>query len=271
MDNNKKMTEAEYRSAPGLNYSTLKKIGVSPLHFLHARDQPQSDNKAFFFGRALHAAILEPKIFKDDYVIIPEGINRGNSKAYKEFVAANEGSEILSISERDNFVRIANKVYEHPEARKMLKARGNDFEIPLFWEYRGHKLKSKLDLRNIKRKSRFTCDVKSTETIEPRKFFRSAMNYDYLAQAWFYQAANTYHTGNVDPWFWIAVEKKAPYDVAVIKATDEALAYGKTQIDKWLMKIEECESSGNWPGVAPQIIDFELPAWAAENDDLIIE
>jgi hypothetical protein len=41
MDNLKKLTEAEYRSAPGLNYSTLKKIEVSPLHFVHARDEPQ--------------------------------------------------------------------------------------------------------------------------------------------------------------------------------------------------------------------------------------
>jgi hypothetical protein len=202
---------------------------------------------------------------------MPEGMKRGNSKAYKEFVAENSGSEIITIAERETFMKIAAKVFEHPEARKLLKARGNDFELPLFWEYRGHKLKSKLDLRNIKRKNRFTCDVKSTETIEPRQFFRSAMKYDYPAQAWFYQAANTYHTGNVDPWFWIAVEKKAPFDVAVIRATDEVLAYGKKRVDSWLEKIEQCEKSGVWPGVAPEIIDFELPAWAAENDELIID
>lgn len=272
MDNSENMTEAEYRAAPGLNYSTLKKIDLSPMHYKHARDEPQSDSPVFFAGRALHSATLEPDLFKSEYVVMPEGMLKGNSKAYKEFRAENEGSPILTIKEFQLYTHIANKVFEHPEARKLLNSKGTEFEVPLFWEYRGHKLKSKLDWRNPSAKRRpHMGDLKSTETIELRKFFKIATNYDYPAQAWYYQAANTFHTGEVLPFYWIAVEKKAPYDVAVIHAGQDVLTYGRDQVDLWLDKIEQCESTNTWPGVAPGIVEFELPAWASPDDDLIID
>jgi len=288
MDNTENMTEAEYRSAPGLNYSTLKKIDLSPKHFRHERDNGSGDSTAFAFGRAYHALTLEPEVFEQDFCVMPATIKQKRGKAWDEFSEENEGKQIISLADHNKLITMAAKVLEHPEAKKLLRGRGCEFEIPEFWEYRGHKCKSKIDFRNTALKTRrYMGDLKSTEHIEPRRFFKSALNYDYPAQAWYYQAANTYQTGEALPWYWIAQEKKAPYDVAVIHAPQNVLDYGKRQVDLWLDRLEYCEAMEAsyreqgvsekhfmhqaWPGVAPCIIEFELPAWASPDDDLIID
>jgi hypothetical protein len=266
------MTDAEYRAADGLNYTDLKAIDLSPFHFRDVRDNKREDTTTFFKGRAIHAATLEARLFKREYIVMPEGMKKGNSKVYKEFCAEHEGSPIITIQESELYQHIARKVWDNEHARKLLKSKGTEFEVPLFWEYRGHKLKSKLDWRNNKARRRpHMGDLKSTVTIDPHKFFRVATNYHYPAQFWYYQKANEFHTGERLPFYCIAVENVRPYDVAVIHCPDPVLDYGKEQIDLWLDRVEECEAAKHWPGVAnDEILTFELPAWASPDDDLVI-
>ena len=61
----------DYNSLPGLNYSGMKDLAVSPLRFWHLhinpnRPEPET-TPAMAFGSALHCKVLEPDKFDDRY------------------------------------------------------------------------------------------------------------------------------------------------------------------------------------------------------------
>ena len=69
-------TRDEYYSAPGLSYSGMKDLAVSPLRYwyLHVNpDRPvQEETPAMAFGSALHCAMLEPLKFSERYTCEPD-------------------------------------------------------------------------------------------------------------------------------------------------------------------------------------------------------
>src|ERR1022692_4378769 len=65
------MDHAEYANLPGVSWSSLKDLAVSPLRFWHLhvntnRPEPRTTPE-MKFGSALHCAILEPDQFNDRY------------------------------------------------------------------------------------------------------------------------------------------------------------------------------------------------------------
>jgi hypothetical protein len=65
------MTREEYESNPGLNYSGLRDLAISPLRFWHKWLNPERVEEpptpAMELGSALHAAVLEPHAFDKRY------------------------------------------------------------------------------------------------------------------------------------------------------------------------------------------------------------
>ena len=57
----------------------------------------------------------------------------------------------------------------------------------------------------------------------------------------------------------MTVEKKPPYDVAVYRVDEEAIEAGQRKVDGWLRKLAEARRTGQWPGVAPDVLRLELP------------
>jgi hypothetical protein len=74
------MSNAEYHASPGLSYSALKTLAVSPLRFWYEHinpDRPErEETPEMLTGSALHCAVLEPNQFASRYytaVDAPEG------------------------------------------------------------------------------------------------------------------------------------------------------------------------------------------------------
>jgi exodeoxyribonuclease VIII len=63
--------DADYRAAHGLNWSRLKVLDKSPLHYKHAIDHPRADTPALSLGRAFHAALLEPDRYAAEFRVWP--------------------------------------------------------------------------------------------------------------------------------------------------------------------------------------------------------
>jgi len=113
-------------------------------------------------------------------------------------------------------------------------------------------------------------DLKSTRNIEPRRFLRDAASYGYHGQLAFY------HDGAVtagvlppdaDPPRLIAVQSSAPWDVAVYSLPHAVLEAGRAWYRSLLEKLLDCTEAEWWPGVAPGVLDLDLPGWAAGMDD----
>ena len=86
--------EHEYRRMPGVNYSALKHMLRSPMHYKYMRDNPPEPTAAMRLGTMVHMAVLEPEKFAATYVECKDGDKRTKEyQAYlKKLDEANPGS-----------------------------------------------------------------------------------------------------------------------------------------------------------------------------------
>ena len=255
------MTFAEYLRAEGLNWSLLKHMDDSALAFRHARDNEQPDTATLARGRYVHAAVLQPETLGNEFAIWTGGDRRGN--AYKAFAAANEGKTIFKPDEIEAMDAMARAVRAHPAAAALLA--GTVVEAPVFWTdlETGLKCKARPDFRCPKR--RIVGDLKTTRSIDVRRFGHDIARYQYHRQLAHYTAGIISAEGwTPESHVLIAVETAAPYDVAVFPLSPATIEMGAEGVAELLARVVECEASGEWPGRHPKPVTLDesnLPPW----------
>ena len=76
-----------YRALPGVNWSSLKAMGKSPLHYRHGLENPPADSPTFKFGRLFHSLILEPEKVEAEYVVIEKAPTKCNGPDWDAYQA----------------------------------------------------------------------------------------------------------------------------------------------------------------------------------------
>lgn len=250
-------TFSEYRATDALNFSRLKRIAKSPLDY--KTDAPKYTT-ALGIGRAIHTAVLEPDKWQSEYAIF-DGDKR--TKLYKEFKAANSDREILGHKDALICESIACSVRNHPVAASYFES--GQAEVSIEWEHAlGVRCKSRLDWLS----DDIVLDLKSTADITPDGFARACARYSYHGQLSFYCQAAKALDGRERKAVILAVEKEPPYDIAPYVLPEEAMQAGRRLVTDWLLKVQECQERGHWPGVAEQETELQLPDWCfSEWDD----
>src|SRR5579872_4150227 len=113
------MDFAEYSAIDAVNWSTLKNLRRSPLHYQHALRSPRKDTPRLAIGRAGHTAVFEPDRFMLEYACYKGKIRRG--KKWDDFKAAHEHETILKMDEYKLCLAIRDSVRAHPLAAEYLK------------------------------------------------------------------------------------------------------------------------------------------------------
>ncbi len=264
---------ATYHAFDAVSASRLQKLSRSPLHCRHAIDHPdQHDTPALAFGRAVHAAILEPDVFHQQFAVAPNCDRRtkDGKAAYEAFVAANQGKEIVAPDDFASAVRIAEVVHAHPFAGKLLKLREST-EVSAVWrdEKTGLTCKGRADALSPRVKT--VIDIKTTEDASPDEFERSVFKWGYYRQAAFYldglKACGLDYTRFVI----VAVEKKPPHGICVFQLDEDSIDYGRKDYRSLLNVYRRCVDSGEWPGYPPQVQTIGLPEWARRRLDMVVE
>ena len=261
------MTEAEYRRAEGVNASMLKYLEKSPAHYKHCLMKPPPDKPAFQFGRAVHSAILTPKAYKRDFAVLPDGIDRrtkAGREAYDDFVSQAEGREIISSADAETVKHIASAVRKNPEAMKLLK--GTRREKTMFWtDENGIHCKARADALRPGRNGEpgIIIDLKTTTDAETDAFTREALRYGYDIQAGHYLNGYQHTISAVPPvWYFIAVEKEAPFAVNVLRADTGFTDHGIVHRQQLMERLISCRETGEYPDYGTN--DLILPYWAEE-------
>lgn len=248
-----------YDSIEAVNWSTLKALGRSPLHYRHRMDTEQEDARHLRLGRAVHTQILEPERFLDRHPIYPGAARRG--KAWDEFQEQHAEADILLHSEAVQAQDMAASVLGHPLARKHL--RDGISEKVLEWTDRetGLACKGRCDSVNG-----HLVELKSTapRSFTPDLFAGQAIRLGYHGQMAFYAdglVATGYEVDH-EPAM-IVVESEPPHDVAVYVVSDEMMRMGRKLYKRLLFRLKDCIDSDQWPGVcAGQELELLPPAWA---------
>lgn len=265
------MSNAEYHgNAERISKSGLDLIAKSPAHYYQRYLAPnrveREETPAFFMGTATHTAILEPAAFDAEYVHCPIKFDRRTNAgklAALEFEAQHVGRKILDTGQYDTLMRMREAVQNHRAASQLLT--GGVAEQSLFFTEpeTGVKCKVRFDYLH-EAVGGYVVDVKSTEDAGPEEFARSAAKYFYHKQAAFYTDALAYAGCPVAPlgFMFVAVEKTAPFGVAVYQLTEDAIELGRSLYFADLERFAECKRTGQW-GAYPQHAQLlKLPRWA---------
>lgn len=270
--------EAEYREIPAINWSNLKHMGTSPLHYKYFRDNPVPDKPAWVLGRAVHTAVLEPDLFEDQYAILPEvwpdegWKNDGkkvvrSGKRWDEFEAGNHDREIITFGDADKALAMAASVRAHPIARPYLDEPGHRERV-LRWT----DPKTGLDCKG--RADGIGCrllELKTGRDVDPWRFPKAVATYQYHGQLAYYLDGAWLDAASYEPTqvpIVIAVESSPPYDVAVYGVTEETLSAGRDLYRRLLDRLAECMESDEWPGLCGCEQELVLPPWAMQDSPI---
>jgi uncharacterized protein YajQ (UPF0234 family) len=107
-------------------------------------------------------------------------------------------------------------------------------------------------------------DVKTCCDASANAFAKAIASMGYDLQAAFYQDGMLAVTGLTLPFYFIAVEKEAPYAVAAYKASGEMIETGRAKYRAALQLLQWCQQNDRWPAYQPngEIEEINLPRWA---------
>jgi len=125
------LTNAEYHARPEVSKSGLDQIRRSPLHYWNRYLNPdriiEPPTLAMVIGSALHARVLEPHLYDDEYMAAPEGIDRRTKEGklrWADFEAEADGKTVLKAEDAAQIEAMAKAVHAHPAARTILRLPG---------------------------------------------------------------------------------------------------------------------------------------------------
>lgn len=266
------LTNAEYHARPEVSKSGLDLIRRSPLHYWNRYLNPnrivEPPTAAMVIGSALHARVLEPHLYDDEYVVAPEGIDRRTKEGklrWADFEAEADGKTVLKAEDAAQIEAMARAVHKHPAASAILRLPGK-CEQSYFWtdETSGEACKCRPDWHSDDR--RLIADVKTTDDASPRGFMRSVIKYRYHVQAAFYSQGI-----GAEQFLFIAVEKKPPFAVAVYATPPELLEKGLIYAVQDLRQLATCRAENRWPGYGDEIQSLVVPDWLQDNTDQHIQ
>ena len=236
-----------------LSYSALKAFAKSPNHFIHYKTKDRVDSPAMAFGRAVHGYILEPEKFDDDFQIMPKIDRRtkAGKEQYLELMESAQGKQLVDHSDFWTVKEIAHSFISSKVALELLI--DTEREQHITGEIQGVPFHGYGDAVN--QSAGYCLDLKTCRDASPDAFMRDAHNMDYHLQAAVYRALF-----QVDRFYWIAVEKDAPFNVTVFMQSEDAAKksdhYLTTLIKKWKAWV------GKPQPYSSEILNLDLPRWA---------
>lgn len=268
------VSNAEYHGGAGISKSGLDRIAQSPLHYwseyLDPNRAPRVETPAMKLGTAIHAAVLEPDVFRDGYLAAPK-IDRRTSAGKAAFAdlqakADERGAILLDADDYAACQTIAAQVRTHPSARALF-ANGKA-EQSAFWTdaETGVLCKARPDWMM----PGAILDVKSTDDASLSGFQRSVVKWRYHVQAAWYLDGIAAATGEqMQAFIFCVFEKSPPYAAAFYYADADMIELGRREYRQALRLYADCLESDRWPGYPTEILPISLPVWVlnAANDN----
>ncbi len=260
------LPNAEYHVGNAISHSGIVQLLKSLEHYLQYKNGSRESTPAMEFGTAFHAYILEPDVFAAQFVLAPKFDRRSKNgkEAAERWDEENVGKLTLTTEQMDALSVMKVSVSSHLGASKMLSK--GEAETSLFWtdKYSGLPCRIRPDWMF----GGGIADIKSCISASKVDFAKAVANFGYDVQAAFYIDGMKAVTGETVDFFFIAVEKSAPYSTACYKASQEMIEVGRTKYRGALELLKWCQENNSFPGYQPsgEIETIDLPRWAANFD-----
>jgi hypothetical protein len=245
----------EFRSY--LSSTDIRRLLRSPAHYKNPTIQ---DSPALQFGSLVHEFVLLPHIAEARYR--PKANVDGRTKEGKAVrdweasLSAQQGVKFITESDYNAAVSIAASVRAHMGASSLI-AGGVAETAGIVSDFLGVNCRIKPDYRT----DSYIVDLKTCVDGRPDPFVRSVVNYGYQVQAALYVDVAEAIDGKKRDFYWVAVEKDAPYAVAVYKASEEMLEHGRRLYQGAIKLYKDCAGVDMWPAYSELPLILNLPGW----------
>lgn len=234
------MKDSVYRSIDRLSYSSLKDLFVSFEYFQYRRENKIEPTKEMIFGSALHHMVLGTE---QHVKLLPSGSSKSNKYQAElaDLMAKAEEDDVFVSEEEYNILKIMqHRAFTHASAAPMFQQ--SEKEVPLFFTLDGIDFKAKLDL------------LSATAIGDPKSWmpwfgdenilnFKSTIRKSkYHLQAACYIEAAKQNGYPELPFYNIVFVKKPPYEVHVIRLSDELLQEGYDILYRGIDLIKKAQS-----------------------------
>jgi hypothetical protein len=226
-----------------ISASDLKTFMLSPRKYYYEKFEKEykEDERYFAVGSGLHEIILEPELFRTNYIIAPKFDRRTKDGKiqYEEFVQSSKGKTILFEDEMDMIVKMANNAVKNKTLMELLK--DSHKELSCYTEDSKTGLKLKMRPDSISTTKSTITDIKSCLDASPKKFRNDVYSYGYSLSA-------AYYTDflNRENYIFAAIEKQAPYQVSLFALQDEMIEYGRKQYRTGLDLLKWSMDNNYW-------------------------
>lgn len=265
--NSRKMSESSYRATDALSRSELWRINTSPEHFKWYQKHPPEPTDSLLFGSLVHKAILEPESFGDEYAILPDIDRRtkAGKEQYDTFLEQNAGKTIVSPKMAEQAANMTLVATRNPLVKTLLDG---PHEIPFFWEDQELPIPYKCRVDGlVEIDDRIVIvDYKSAANAATEKFSTDAFRHGYHLQAAFYSEGvkQSLELNYTPEFIFIVQEKKAPFAVNVIKASEGFMQAGRDKMYELIDIYHECCETNIWygyNGFSGEENETILPGW----------
>ncbi len=281
------MPEREYHALPNLSASRLKKLKVSPAEFKRSLTAKGQDTEAMRIGSAIHMLIMEPdraaaEIMPIDTHAIKQDISDWNKlerasakkdkrdpdlrplkkldEIYEHYFNTNPNNLIIPLKEYKLAKMIANKALAQDDVKALFSS--GIAELTILGNLHGNDVKIRMDWLRGSKKKAMCVDIK-TIAATPKSLANHILDYGYHIQQAFYEYVAEQAHIKIDDFVFLFIFKEEPFDVVVVRLSDEFISYGREESHRLITLYESCVASGEWPGKYPEgeIMTIELPGW----------
>lgn len=290
------LSTERYLAIRAISNSGLGLLKLAPAKLWALMNHPEQAAKpetdSTFLGDAIHAAVLEPDLFKKKYVQAgtctaelrsgdrkgqpcgapgkfhgpAEGWRCGKHKpqTWSPGLALDAEEWACCMGIRDN-VHSKAAQFHNPRARKLLGMADSDVELTGLWldPITGERAKLRAD--HLSDKVATSTDIKSTLDASPIGFPSTFFSRRYYAQQAHYGMGYDELKRPMRHHYIIATEKSFPYLVAVYRIVDDVMRLGRAEIRQLLDLYHKCNQAGEWPGYPLITMDIGLPTWGEKQ------
>jgi len=244
--------EVYHSAVSAISNSMLAMINrsVSAYQWMQGAPVNKDKLKAFELGTALHAAVLEPKRFRDEYVLMPPfnmRTNKGKQDSL-DFAKANSDRFIISDSDARHIQLMRDSIMADPRLSLWLSMDGKPEAVVVVTDkVTGLKLRIRCDWLVDAGDVVVCLDLKSTDSMD--KFRRDFFDLRYDVQDAFYTNVLEQHFGKPVLFLFGVVSKSVDcgrYPVACERLDDADRAIANEIYRADLNKLSNAIESNDW-------------------------
>ena len=261
-----------YFRLPGVSSHALIEMRRSPLHcwakYLDPARADEEPTAAMRFGTLVHALVLAPETFADEFALAGSIDRRTNAGKADYAALAASGKLVVSGEAYRAALEIVRAIKRHPVAGGLFK--GGEPEKILAMEREPHRLPLKGRPDWLSPQPAIV-EFKTATDASREGFLRAVYRHGYHLSAAYYRMLVGRTTGTPEadiPHTFVVAETERPHAVAVYSTSERLLAEGRELWETALARFDECWINRDWPSYPVETLD---PATASGGPRFAVE